>query len=545
MSSPERKAGKFYLKWPWNLVVYVALALILRIFSIPVILLLMAWNKKQQPDGPEEGYCRQRTRNRLAWLGWSALYLVIGLCCGAVFFMELGQDRTGWDIKDWATLIVCGVIALGAVLLCVYETYSVLRDVFFPEKSRLAQSIRSQLPYPDEAPDVKELFAMVDQDIRENGQWFDRVAVGKEWVLGDDVSSIARIRVISGRDEIKVRHSNGRRQSARIVELRILDDRRQIQLTGLRDPRELEPLLNCLRLRAPEALVAPYSQFTNYTTKSDEEWEELEREYQRRLSRRKQAEAEQTSAAIQGNPDFVFTGLDGLRTSCFDQEIVDSQLARLAEWKPEGRLITLEALEPIPVPGRNGVRLFSLSACVVSGELSLLARLKTADGNIQAFLKAAEEREIREAFAAFLGRRQSPGFSDLSQWKPLRAAEPAREPQRKKLAYSDSLGAAREFTAFSRRDVELAGEGLADGKYTAVALYDGPRYLYLQAGDQTDGRVTVNASRPDTDELRVFEIKCTHRQAAEWLLAMFDGHFAPDFSQWRDITKKLQKQVKK
>ncbi len=545
MSSPERKAGKFCLKWPWNVVVYVALALILRIFSIPVILLLMAWNKKQQPDGPEEGYCRQRTRNRLAWLGWSALYLVIGLCCGAVFFMQLGQDRTGWDIKDWATLIVCGVIALGAVLLCVYETYSVLRDVFFPEKSRLAQSIRSQLPYPDEAPDVKELFAMVDRDIRENGQWFDRVAVGREWVLGDDVSSIARIRVISGRDEIKVRHSNGRRQSARIVELRILDDRRQIQLTGLRDPRELEPLLNCLRLRAPEALVVPYSQFTNYTTKSDEEWEELEREYQRRLSRRKQSEAEQGYAAVQGNPDFVFTGLDGLRTSCFDQEIVDSQLARLAEWKQEGRLITLEALEPIPMPGLNGVRFFSLSACMVSGELSLLARLKMADGNMQAFLRPAEERETGGAFAALLGRRQPPDFSDLALWKPLRAAEQAWEPQRKKLVYSDSLGARREFTSFSRRDVELAGEGLAGGKYTAVALYAGTGYLYLQAGDQTDGRITVNAGWPDRNELRVYEIKCGDRQAAAWLLDMYDGTFSPDLSQWKDITKKLQKQAKK
>ena len=35
---------------------------------------------------------------------------------------------------------------------------------------RLAKSIRSQLPYPDEAPPVEELFAMVDRDIQANGQ---------------------------------------------------------------------------------------------------------------------------------------------------------------------------------------------------------------------------------------------------------------------------------------------------------------------------------------------------------------------------------------
>jgi len=538
----EQRSKKFYLKWPWNLIVYILLVVLLRLFAVPVILALMAWNKKQQPDGPEEGYCLQRTRNRLGWLGWSLLYLVIALCCGAVFFMQLGQDRADWDFKDWATLIICGAIALGATLLCIYETYAVFRDVFFPEKSRLAQSIRSQLPYPDEAPGVKELFAMVDQDIRENGQWFDRVAVGKEWVLGDDVSALDRVRVISGRNEIVRRHNGNRVQSTRIVELHILDDRQQIQLTGLRDPRELDALLNCLKLRAPEAIVVPYSQFSDYAAKSDEEWEELEREYRNRQAQRKQGEAERDYAAAQSNPDFAFTGLDGQRTSCFDQETIASQLAQL---KQEGQFVRLEAFEPIPVPGLSGVSLSGVAAGMAGEKQALFARLKMADGGEQTLLKAAGEQEVRETFANLLGRRQLPDFSNLSLWTPIRSAGQSQQPLRRKLIYSDSRGATREFTSFSRRDVELAGEGLSDGKYKVVALYAGPRYLYLQAGDQTDGRVTVNAGRPDADELRVFEIKCTHRQAVEWLLAMHDGRFAPDFSQWQDITKKLQKQAKK
>ena len=49
---------------------------------------------------------------------------------------------------------------------------------------------------------MEVLFAMVDKDIQASGQWFDRVAIGKEWVLGDDVSSIARIRGVFSRDEI-------------------------------------------------------------------------------------------------------------------------------------------------------------------------------------------------------------------------------------------------------------------------------------------------------------------------------------------------------
>ena len=53
--------------------------------------------------------------------------------------------------------------------------------------------------------------------------------------------------------------------------------------------------------------------------------------------------------------------------------------------------------------------------------------------------------------------------------------------------------------------------------------------------------MTVNASRPDPDKLRVFETKCTGRQAREWLLQMWEGIFDPDFSQWKDITRQLEK----
>ena len=78
--------------------------------------------------------------------------------------------------------------------MACFWPYRSLRDALVPEKSALAQSIRDQLPHPDEAPAVKELFAMVDQDLKQNGQWCGKLGVGKEWVLGDEVSRISRIR---------------------------------------------------------------------------------------------------------------------------------------------------------------------------------------------------------------------------------------------------------------------------------------------------------------------------------------------------------------
>lgn len=280
-----------FLRWPWSLLVYLLLIVLLRLWAIPAILLLTTWQKKNQPDGPEEGYCLQRTRRRLTHLLWAALLLVISAACGVTFFVRLQTDRALWETEDYLTLAVAGTLTVGAALLGLYEGYTSLRDALMPEKSRLATSIRSQLPYPDEAPGVRDLFGMVDQDIRENGQWFDRIAVGKEWVLGDEVSFIPRIRAVFGRDEIQRRHSGSRTTTTRIIELYILDDRRQVQISDLRDPNELPLLLECLKLRAPDALFLPYSQYLDYCGKSDEEWDALLLDYRRRKSERETKEA--------------------------------------------------------------------------------------------------------------------------------------------------------------------------------------------------------------------------------------------------------------
>ena len=426
--------GGFRLKWPWNWVVcgvFVAATwYFLGIFSLLLAALFLWWQKKRHPDAvPQGGYCLDRTRKRLARLLWSVLYLLLAAGGGAVFFMGFGEEKT--EISDWAVWIVSGgafVLFAGCFL---YETYTDLRDAFCPAKSRLARSIRSQLPYPDEAPPVEELFAMVDKDIEANGQWFDRVAIGKEWVLGDDVSSIARIRGVFARDEIKTHYANGRRQSARIIELYIVDDRRQVQTTGMRKPAELQAAVACLRLRAPEAHFDDHACMARFLDCTEEEWQSRERSFQRRRDQRLAEEAERE-------------------------------------------------------------------------------RLRDTSGNIY--------------------------------------IPPAQQPQRqalRRLSLSDKTGATRTYDSFTRRDVELAGEGLSEGKYTVVVLFAGPRYLHLKAGGQLDGRVTVNASRPDPDKLRVFETKCTDRQAQEWLIQMFEGTFSPDFSQWKDITRMMEKEIKK
>ncbi len=288
MKNNETKGDIKWLRWPWNLVIYVVLVLVLRIFAVPIILALMAWKKKREPDGPAEGYCLQRCHNRLALLGWAVLLWFISAACIVVFITQIQEERDYWEATDYAMTGCAAVFGVACFLGGLYEGYISLRDALCPDKSRLAKSIRSQMPYPDGNYDVKELFAMVDKDIRENGLWFDRVAVGQEWVLGDDASYIPRIRAVFGRDEVVYRHVNGGTQARRIIELYILDDHKHLQMTVLRKPRELSVLLDCLKLRAPDALFLPYDEYHNYNSKSDDEWEHICREYRIRKSQREQ-----------------------------------------------------------------------------------------------------------------------------------------------------------------------------------------------------------------------------------------------------------------
>lgn len=197
----------WFLRWPWNVIIYLLLFLVLRLFAVPIILILMQIQQKNNPHGISEGYCLNRTRKRLMWLIWALLVLLISAVLFFMLKIGLEQDRTYWETMDYVTLAVCGIGGPLFLIGGVYLGYIAVRDTFFPEKSALAQSIRNQLPYPDEAPPVNELFSMVDADLKENAQWFGPVGIGREWVLGDKVNKIDRIRGIFVVNELHQHHT--------------------------------------------------------------------------------------------------------------------------------------------------------------------------------------------------------------------------------------------------------------------------------------------------------------------------------------------------
>ena len=315
--SKETVKKRFYLKWPWNVIVFILLAAVLRIFAIPLILLILWWNKKQQPDGPEEGYCLQRTRGRLTGLILAAIFIVGG--CLAIWFFAMAQtmpyeaEHLKEDLSFGYYLIP--VLGAGAILVGLFLAYRSLRDALYPEKSALAQSIRDQLPYPDEAPPVKELFAMVDQDLKQNGQWCGKMGIGKEWVLGDEASRIPRIRGIFGRVEQHTRHAGERTAVKHLYEVWIVDDKQRRQVTSLKSQTELEEALDCLHRRAPAAVFGSYGsrEYNDLVYSKEEELQYAqERAYRNRAARfEKQSRREEEQQA----QNQVLTLPDGSVTS--------------------------------------------------------------------------------------------------------------------------------------------------------------------------------------------------------------------------------------
>lgn len=398
----EKRGG--FLRWPWNIVIYALLLIVLRLFAIPVILILMWLRQKNNPNGVQEGYCLSRTRKRASWVMWGVLWLAVSGAAFWMLYIGLKQDQTYWEDADYVTLISSGVVGVLLLLLGLYMGYHGVRDAFFPEKSTLANSIRSQLPYPDEAPPVKELFAMVDNDLKENGQWFDAVGIGREWVLGDFATRIDRIRGIFVVDEIHRRHSGNRTSTTR--ELVLVDDRWQKQATSFQDPRELRAAADCLALRVPGARRGTNDQWGSFLNMDDAEREDFELEFRQNKSRRASAQLQQET--MSGGVQDMILSSGGDVTSRVTLSLAEEHLRRCAGG--EERCFTLTSTRP--VEGTEGVfRAIHVSAS--DGTVWLGA--ETADGSTIA-TRGVGEQEARRILSSWL-RHEAP---DTSGWEMQR-----------------------------------------------------------------------------------------------------------------------------
>lgn len=502
-------------------------------------------NQRDRHGIPRDSYCLKRAQGRIICLLWAALFFVVALAMGFGSIYGLFEDRSGWKLEDYATTAFLGVLALGSAAACVALIYIGIRDSFFPEKSSLAKSIREQLPYPDEAPPVQELFAMVDRDIRENGIWIDRVAVGREWVLGDTASYIPRIRVFCGRDHIS--------HKSRIIEVHILDDRHHSRTSSLDNPRELEQLLNCLQLRAPDALHVSYGEYSRYLTMSQDQWQTVEREYQDRKAQREFREAQ---AGIREDQNMILTLPDGSVTSRVTEELIRQTLAQALQ---QGKsFFTLTPGRPMAANGRY----YSRMQCVTTDILDDYPDTASLPHENDVYLMLAltpsqSERPPQEGLMLQCDSMQAETIllnwmrgqpPNVMSWQPTYIRSPQGSAQaagssHAKLVLISSFGIRQSHHRFTREDVQVGADGIVDGKYQMIDLILPGGYLWMRVWveDKSGDRCTLTATLANQSILRYYTTDSTRRRAAELLMDYYDGRFRPYGSEWRDCTDEMTK----
>jgi len=377
---------------------------------------------------------------------------------------------------------------------------------------------------------------MVDNDLKANGQWFGTVGIGQEWVLGDLATRIDRIRGIFVVDEIHQHSTQTGSRTSRNLELVLIDDRWQKNTTDFKDPQELRAAADCLALRAPYAQRGGSGQRSSFLNMDESAREEFEREF--RQKQNLHATAQIQKEALQGGTQDMILSCGEDRTSRVSPALVEEHLRRCAAG--EEKCFTLTPTRPIEGNGRS-FRAIHISCA--DGTVWLGA--ETSNNELPT--KGVTEQTARRILAAWL-RREAP---DVTGWEMHRMTDPSlhnprnqvqtRQAPPDQLALVLASGAAESHDTFTQEDVALAAEGIVDGTYQIVALSRKFRWMRIEAGDKSDGRCTVRASRADPDKLRFFSAKTTPRQAAAWLLAYSTGNFAPGGPDWKDYTKEVEK----
>lgn len=438
----------------------------------------------------QESYCRKRTKKSLKRIVWALVGFIIALTCGVTFMVRFRSDKTYWEMTDYVSLIVAALLAAAGFLFGLFEFCTGLRDVLFPAKSRLANSIRAQLPGPDTGMGVEELFAIVDRDLSEHGIWFngDKAAVGQEWVLGEDAVYIPRIRVACGRDDIVTHGTGSRIQSSRVIAFYLLDDRKKAHSTAFHSPDELRAFLDCLKLRAPDIFFCSYQEYLSCRGSSDIEWEKTLREFQHRKNEREFRIMEEERAAY-------------------------------------NKMQTAQTAYPNSTAFSNAAK-FS----------------DTAYSDAMASSNAA----AYSSTTAYSDAAAVSGNAASSWILPEPEEESAQQSMPPCLILIAASGARQYHEMFTREDVEVAAEGLIDGSYRNVELHTRPFcWMVIEGVNGQDGWFRIGATRPDTDKLRYFSAEGTQNQAAMWLTEFYDGCLDMNNPQWKDDTKQMEKKVRK
>lgn len=290
---------------------------------------------------------------------------------------------------------------------------------------------------------------------------------------------------------------------------------------------------------------------------------------------------------------FILTDTCGNRSSNVTVEALQKQLESLME-SNKGSVFTLQVLPPFAVQGTGNI---SQIFCMYHETFGLTAFLDVSEGGYESYHKSAAFDEAKGWFEELLA-----GSADLSGWNKMENAslwdgyddedgmaepvtnfnKPAALANTEEATVGKSETDTRqteehiksfwhqlqreqkgqmrgwhqllvifgeswhdEHKFFSARDVELAIEGIHEGKYTKAVLEWGMQALDFFPGVQSDLMVVWCTNNTGKGDTRFLAKEGTVTQVKFWLSLFLDEGFLKEMSGWADVTVQIEKAIRK
>lgn len=291
--------------------------------------------------------------------------------------------------------------------------------------------------------------------------------------------------------------------------------------------------------------------------------------------RQKQASASQ----------FILTDTSGNRTSNVTVEVLQKQLESLME-SGTGGVFQLQLLPPFAVQETGNI---SQIFCMYQEVFRLTVFLEESKGGCESYHKSAEFDEAKDWLEKLLigsadlsgwvkkenvplweecddedesseeedtGWEEGnvcPGETDTRQteeniksfWQQLQREQKGQMRGWHQLLVIFGESWHDEHKFFSARDVELAIDGIHEGKYTKAVLEWGTQALDLFPGVQNDLMVIWCTNNTGKGNTRFLAKEGTVTQVKFWLAGFLNQGFSEEMSGWADITDQIEKANRK
>ncbi len=252
---------------------------------------------------------------------------------------------------------------------------------------------------------------------------------------------------------------------------------------------------------------------------------------------------------------YILTDSSGNRSSHISTERLQELLAALEE---NGGGFHIQPLPPLDLSKRGALVQIS---CMAGQPITLMAFFRKPEGGWQLCTKSVPP----DAAKAWLQQlvSASPEFSGWEMTEDIAASQEA-ETKEDQVFGNRVLQSQRgvytvwhqllvifgeswhdEHKFFSARDVQLAVDGVSDGKYQKAVLEWGRDTFYLLPGVQNQLMVVWCTNQTEKGEAAFLRREGTATQVNFWLVNYIEHGYMESTGGWADITAQVEKELKK